>query len=128
MTGEVRSRSEEGRLEAVVTLRVRGPGGSEQEVTAVLDTGFDDDLALPFEIIAALGLPFRETADVMMADGRITPVSIFRGEIIEGSEPPRPVSVQVVVGEPLAGISLLRGKRVMLDVIPGGRVEVTALA
>lgn len=31
MTGEVRSRSEEGRLEAVVTLVVRGPGGNDRK-------------------------------------------------------------------------------------------------
>ncbi len=127
MRGEVRSRSVAGHLEAVVTLRVRGPAGDEMEVTGVLDTGFDDDLALPFEFIAQLGLPFRETVDVMMADGRITPVSIFRGEVVGEDEPPRPVSVQVVIGEPLVGMSLLRGKRVTLDVIPGGPVSVEVL-
>ena len=35
------------RLEAVVRLRVRGLGGAELDVDAVVDTGFTSSLTLP---------------------------------------------------------------------------------
>ena len=42
--------------DALVPLPVRGPGGAEQEVEAVLDTGFNGYLALPPPVIEALRL------------------------------------------------------------------------
>jgi hypothetical protein len=35
------------RLEAVVRLRVRGPGGAETDVDAIVDTGFTSSPTLP---------------------------------------------------------------------------------
>ena len=32
------------RLEAVIRLRVRGPAGQDQEIEAIIDTGFADGL------------------------------------------------------------------------------------
>ena len=44
------------RREAVVRLRMHGPAGQDQEIEAVIDTGFDGWLSLPSSIIARLGL------------------------------------------------------------------------
>jgi predicted aspartyl protease len=44
------------RHEAVVRLRVRGPGGLELDLDAVIDTGFTASLALPATTVAGLGL------------------------------------------------------------------------
>ena len=44
------------RNEGIVSLRVRGPGGSELDVDAVVDSGFTASLALPAPTVAALGL------------------------------------------------------------------------
>ena len=43
--------------EAVISLTVRGPNGQEQEIEAVIDTGFDGSLTSPPALITALGLP-----------------------------------------------------------------------
>ena len=45
--------------EATIRLTVRGTDGREQEVEAILDTGFNGSLTLPADIIAALGLAWR---------------------------------------------------------------------
>jgi predicted aspartyl protease len=44
------------RQEAVVRLRVRGPGGVESGVDAVVDSGFTSSLTLPATMLTALGL------------------------------------------------------------------------
>ncbi len=44
------------RLEAVIRLRVRGPGGAELDFDAVIDTGFSAALTLPPATAAALAL------------------------------------------------------------------------
>jgi predicted aspartyl protease len=51
MTGEVTPDKE-----AVVKLILRGPAGDEQEVAAVLDTGFTEYMTLPPAVISALNL------------------------------------------------------------------------
>ncbi len=41
-----------GDREAVLRLRVRGPGGREETVEAVIDTGFNGYLTLPISLIS----------------------------------------------------------------------------
>ena len=42
--------------QAVIHLTVRGPAGQEQEIEAIIDTGFDGSLSLPSSIVVQLGL------------------------------------------------------------------------
>jgi predicted aspartyl protease len=42
--------------EAVIRLRVQGPGGHERELDAVIDTGFNGFLTLPPLLVNELGL------------------------------------------------------------------------
>ena len=42
--------------EAIIHLSVRGPGGQEREVDAVIDTGFNGFLTLPPALVTALDL------------------------------------------------------------------------
>jgi hypothetical protein len=58
------------RLEAVVRLRVRGPGGAELDVDAVIDTGFTASLTLPAAAVAALGLVRQSGSAAAPATGR----------------------------------------------------------
>jgi predicted aspartyl protease len=45
--------------QALIRLIVRGPAGNEQEVAAIIDTGFDGWLSLPFSIVLPLDLEWR---------------------------------------------------------------------
>lgn len=44
------------RCEAVVRLRLRGPGGTELDVDAIVHSGFTAALSLPAATVTALGL------------------------------------------------------------------------
>ena len=44
-------------LEAVTEVTVRGPGGEEKRVEAVVDTGYGGTLTLPARLIATSGFP-----------------------------------------------------------------------
>jgi hypothetical protein len=45
--------------EAIINVVISGSRGQEQEIEAIVDTGFTGSLSLPPAMIAALGLPFR---------------------------------------------------------------------
>ncbi|MEX2140717.1 MAG: hypothetical protein WD894_15755 [Pirellulales bacterium] len=44
--------------EAVVSLDLHGPDDNDEQVDAVIDTGFNDFLTLPPQLVSALNLPF----------------------------------------------------------------------
>jgi hypothetical protein len=48
--------------QAIIHLIVRGPAGQEQEIEAIIDTGFDGSLSLPSSTVVQLGLPWRQRA------------------------------------------------------------------
>jgi predicted aspartyl protease len=57
------------RREAIV--RVRGPGGAEQDVDAVVDSGFTASLTLPATVVATLGLPRQSGGGAVPDDGSV---------------------------------------------------------
>src|SRR5690348_15994600 len=64
ITGVVQS------AEGRIRLKVRGLRGREQEVEAVIDTGYTASLTLPPAVVAALGLHWWSTDRFTLADGR----------------------------------------------------------
>jgi clan AA aspartic protease len=114
------------RLEAVVNLRVRGPSRSELAVDAVIDTGSTASLTLPSATIVALGLTFRATNPVILADGSTRLVDTYDAELDwEGAW--RNVLVTEVESDPLIGTRMLAGYQVFIEFVPGGVVGVTRL-
>jgi predicted aspartyl protease len=111
---------------AVIQLVVRGPTGSEETVDAVLDTGFNDALALPPPIVSAPGLPFATPIVAALADGTLVQMSAFDGTVVWDGQP-RGVLILAADGGPLVGMSLLYGSRVTLEVVDGGSVEIESL-
>lgn len=114
------------RLEAVVRLRVRGPGGAEADVDAVLDTGFTSSLTLPAALAATLGLARQSGGSAQMADGSVRPFDIYAAEVDWGGAW-RPVLVWAVGTEVLLGMQLLAGHQLRVDAVPGGVVEITPI-
>ena len=112
--------------EAVVRLRVRGPGGVEADVDAIVDSGFTDSLTLPLAVVSALGLARQSVGGAVLADGSVRQFDIYAAEIFWGGGW-RPVLVSAVGDEVLLGMRLLAGHELRIAVVPGGAVEITPL-
>ena len=114
------------RLEAIVALRVRGPGGAELGVDAVVDSGFTAALTLPMAAVTALGLVRQSSGGAVLADGSTRPFDIYAAEVAwDGAW--RPVLVSAVGHEVLLGMRLLAGHELRIAAVLGGKVEITPL-
>lgn len=115
------------RHEAVVPLRVRGPSGAETAVDAIVDSGFSASLTLPAATVSALELVRQSGGKAALADGSVLQFDIYAAEVGWGGVW-RPVLVTAVGNEALIGMRLLAGHKLKVEVVPGGRVEIDALA
>ena len=121
ITGEVNVHHE-----ATIRLPVRDADGREQEVEAILDTGFNGSLTLPPAVIPALGLPWRSRGLVILANGTADQCDIYVATVIwDGT--PRNILVEAAETDPLVGMALLYGHDVRMQVVQGGRVSIEAL-
>ncbi len=111
--------------EAVVRVAVRGPR-AEEEVEAIVDTGFNGSLTLPPALVAHLGLPFLDRTRAMLADGSEIVFAVHEAEVV-WSERPLIVAVGVADTDPLLGTSLLDGHRLTIEFVDGGDVSVEIL-
>ena len=112
--------------EAVIRLRVRGPEAQEQELNAVIDTGFNDFLTLPPSVVGALGFPFAAPAEATLADGSIVQLNYHRANLIWDDDP-RDVLILAAEGGPLVGMSMLYGYDLYLQATDGGTVTINRL-
>jgi clan AA aspartic protease len=113
--------------EALIPVTLLGPAGTGPRVLeAVIDTGFTDRLALPPEVVEDLGLPLRGSADVVLADGSIETLPIYRVRLNwHGRE--LTVRAYGAAGVPLVGMALLSGSELRVRVVEGGPVEIEEL-
>jgi clan AA aspartic protease len=112
--------------EAVVRLTVRGPGGLQAEVDAILDTGFTEYLTLPPPLIAALALNYQYSMPLVLADCSPVGVAVYEGVVVwDGQE--RLVPVHQTDSDVLIGMSLLYGSRLLLDAVDGGPVTISPI-
>ena len=114
------------RLEAVVSLRVRGPVGIALDVDAVVDTRFTSSLTLPIAVVVALGLVRQSIGGALLADGSRRRFDVYAAEVAWNGGW-RPVLVSAVGDEVLLGMRLLAGHELRIAVVPGGVVEITPL-
>ena len=112
--------------EAIIRLAVRGPTGLEQEVEAVVDTGFDGWLSLPPTLIAQLKLQWRRRGRAQLADGSECVFDIYEGTVVwDGGM--RRIAVDEASTAPLVGMALLDGYELNIQVRNGGSVTIKAL-
>jgi clan AA aspartic protease len=114
------------RHEAVVLLRVRGPGGVESDVNVIVDTGFTSSLTLPVTMVSALGLVLQSGGTAMLADGSVSQFDIFAAEVAWGGTW-RAMLVYGVGNEPLLGMRMMARHKLVADIVPGGSVEILPL-
>jgi clan AA aspartic protease len=113
-------------LQAIIRLTVRGPEGQEQEVEAVIDTGFDGTLTLPPALIAALGLAWRRRGRALLADGSESLFDIYEATVVWDGEPRR-IAVDEADIDPLVGMSLLYGYELIVQAVESGSVIIQPL-
>lgn len=91
------------------------------ETRAVIDTGFGGELTLPSETIRRLGYSYAGTAGGMLAAGSETQMDYYEGRVLWHGER-REVAAIAAEGQPLIGMELLFGSRLIVDAVPGGEV------
>jgi clan AA aspartic protease len=112
--------------EAAVGLKLLGAGGRAVEVTAIVDTGFSAFLALPREVIVALGLTDSKHARITLADGSIAEALSYILEVSWLGQRRRIIAVEVG-GPALLGMEMMVDCRLEIDVVPGGPVTIAPL-
>src|SRR6266542_7117278 len=112
--------------QAVIRLTVRGPAGQEQEIEAIIDTGFDGWLSLPSFLVSRLGLVWRRRGHALLEDGRESVFDIYEATVDWDGEMRR-IPVDEAETVPLLGMSLLEGYELTVRVQPGGNVTIRAL-
>jgi clan AA aspartic protease len=113
--------------QATIRVMVRAPTGQEQEIEAIVDTGFDGSLILPPSLMQSLGFPWRRRGRAMLADGSETLFDIHDAIIVWDGEPRR-IAVDAANIDPLVGMRLLQGYELTIHAVEGGRVLIKALA
>ncbi len=114
------------RHEAVVRLRVRGPGGVESAVDVIVDSGFTSSLTLPMTTVTSLGLTRQTGGTAVLADGSVRRYDTYAAEVEWGGTW-RALLVSNIGDEPLLGMHLLAGHKLGIEVVPGGLVEIIPL-
>jgi clan AA aspartic protease len=113
-------------LEATVEVEVVDLGGQRQQIEALVDTGFGGFLGLPPAVIASLGLAWLGRDEGTLGDGSVELFDVYHAILMWDGQP-RTVEVYGLDSVPLLGMASLAGHEVMMQVIDGGNVTITAL-
>jgi clan AA aspartic protease len=120
ITGMVQS--DEGRIR----LTVKGRRGREQEVEAVIDTGYTASLTLPPAVIQALGLRWQTVDRFKLADGSLCLVDVYEAKVMWDGKI-RQILVDEADADPLVGMRLLKGHELKMQVRYRGKVTIKRL-
>lgn len=112
--------------EPLIRLTVRGFRGLQQEIEAVVDSGYTGWLTLPPAVITALNLRWQTFGRGILADGSVNTFDVYQARVVWDGRLRR-----VFVGEldatPLVGMALLRGYEYKMQVRARGRVTIKKL-
>ncbi len=112
--------------EALIRLTVRGFRGFEQEIDAVVDSGYTGWLTLPPTVIAALHLRWQTVGRGILADGSVSAFDVYRAKVVWDANV-RSVFVDEFDATPLVGMALLRGYEYKMQVRARGKVTIKRL-
>jgi clan AA aspartic protease len=112
--------------EARIRLKVKGRRGQEQEVEAIIDSGYTGALTLPPALIATLGLPWRSVDRATLADGSTCVFQVYLGKLAWDGKV-RTILVDEAATDPLVGMRLMRGHELKMQVRARGRVTIKRL-
>jgi clan AA aspartic protease len=114
------------RREPLIRLTLRGFRGRQQEVEAVVDTGYTGWLTLPPTVIGALNLRWRTVGRGTLADGSVSLFDVYQAKVVWDGRV-RSVFVDEFDATPLVGMALLRGCELKMQVRARGKVTIKRL-
>ncbi len=120
ITGTVRGR------EARIRLLIRAATGQEQEIEAVIDTGYTAWLTLPPAMIASLALPWHSVGSGILADESRCLFDVFEATVIWDGRARR-VFVDEADTTPLVGMALMDGNELNVHVQSNGTVSLKSI-
>lgn len=109
-------------IEATIRLPVRGPDEREQEIEAVIDTGFNGFITLPPAVITVLGLAYLGRGRAILANGSEELFDIHEATVIWDGQA-RAVEAEAAT-DVLIGTSLLYGYDLQIHMVEGGAVTI----
>ena len=112
--------------EATIRLSVRGPDEREQEIEAVIDTGFNGFVPLPPAIIMELDFAFIGRGRAVLANGSEDLFDIHEATVVWGDRT-LDVEAEAADANPLVGTSLLYGHDLRIQLVDGGVVTIAQL-
>ena len=116
-----------GNREATLRLTLDGTGRRQEDIEAIIDTGFSGFLTLPPALIASLGLRWRGREQAVLGDGSLHLYDVYSASVIwDGTR--RIVEIDAVDTDSLIGMSLLYGYDIRIQAIEGGSVTIEALS
>ena len=111
--------------EAVITLALRGQAGQAREIEVVIDTGYNGFLSLPPALVVELELPIVGPSQATLANGVVETFDVHDSTVIWDGRP-RDIEVDAVGPVPLAGMLILDGHDLNIQVRNAGRVVIQA--
>ncbi len=110
-------------LDLLVTVEVANSNGAFVPLEFVIDTGFNGELALPRDVILALGLDYRGEIALTLATSQEVTIANYDG-VVSWHGRRRDVVVIETDSELLLGMALLLGSRVAFDAQIDGEVVI----
>lgn len=113
-------------LNAIVNIALLGRNGRRQTVEAVIDTGFDGYLTLPYRVVALLEFLWVRSQSVILRDGNPQLCDVYDGEIAWNNQL-RSIEIEAANTQPLIGMALMRGYNLHIEIVEGGSVALEPL-
>lgn len=108
--------------EAIISVAILSTDGRQEEIEAVIDTGFTNYLTLPYQVISHLGLSWNGQQLGTLADGREQFFDYYAASIVWDDEA-IPIPVNAIDSEPLVGMALMEGYALHIEVIEAARLS-----
>jgi len=113
--------------EPITHIIVRDVNGQEHQYEAVVDTGYTGWLTLPPDVVAALGLSWRERGGAILADGNQALFDVYNAIVVWDGQPIT-IPVDEVDSDSLVGMSLMYGYELLMPILDGATFSLRRIA